>query len=309
MTDVAPGEGETGRSRYEGGSPADSHEVDRPTRNRTARFAWGAVAVILLGVVILVAYALTGSPATPQTVHRAVTPAAVTSEVTHVPAKVFDTVATTATGITLTPPRMLAGQPPLQSGGKPEVLYVGAEFCPFCGAERWPLIVALSRFGHFSSLYDMQSSQTSVFPGIQTFTFVGTGYQSRYVTFSGIELYSDVAGIDGAFTRIGRLSPAQAALVNRYDDTPGVPSGSIPFVDIGNRMIASTSGFSPAVLVHQAQATIAGDLSQSDQPVGQAVVASANYLTAGICASTGQQPASVCTSPGVVAAAQALSPG
>jgi hypothetical protein len=267
------------------------------------------VVIILLGVIVLVAYALTGSPATPQTVHRAITPAGVTAQVTHVPAKVFDTVGVTTTGVALTPPTTVTGQPPLQSGGKPEVLYVGAEFCPFCGAERWPLIVALSRFGHFSSLYDMQSSQSSVFPGIQTFTFVGTGYTSRYLTFTGVELYSDVAGPNGTFTRIDRLTPAQAALVNRYDPTPGVPTGAIPFVDIGNRMMASTSGFSPAVLVHLPQATIAGDLSQADQPVGQAVVASANYLTAGICSTTGQQPASVCTSPGVVAAAQALRPG
>jgi hypothetical protein len=36
------------------------------------------------------------------------------------------------------------------------------------------------------------------------------------------------------------------------------------------------------------------------------VVASANYLTAGICAATGQRPASTCTDKGVRAAATAL---
>ena len=41
---------------------------------------------------------------------------------------------------------------PLSSGGKPEVLYVGTEFCPYCAAESWSLIVALSRFGQFSGL-------------------------------------------------------------------------------------------------------------------------------------------------------------
>ena len=42
--------------------------------------------------------------------------------------------------------------PPLTSDGKPLVVYIGAEYCPFCAAERWPMVVALSRFGTFSGL-------------------------------------------------------------------------------------------------------------------------------------------------------------
>ena len=42
--------------------------------------------------------------------------------------------------------------PALTADGKPEVLYVGAEYCPFCAAERWPVVVALSRFGTWSGL-------------------------------------------------------------------------------------------------------------------------------------------------------------
>ncbi|HSR26568.1 MAG TPA: DUF929 family protein, partial [Candidatus Eisenbacteria bacterium] len=42
--------------------------------------------------------------------------------------------------------------------GRPEVLYVGAEYCPYCAAERWPLIVALSRFGTFSGVRAAASS-------------------------------------------------------------------------------------------------------------------------------------------------------
>src|SRR5215471_17073708 len=36
---------------------------------------------------------------------------------------------------------------PLTSGGKPEMLYIGAEYCPYCAAMRWSMAVALSRFG------------------------------------------------------------------------------------------------------------------------------------------------------------------
>ena len=36
----------------------------------------------------------------------------------------------------------------LTSNGKPEMLYIGAEFCPYCAASRWSMALALSRFGH-----------------------------------------------------------------------------------------------------------------------------------------------------------------
>ena len=48
-------------------------------------------------------------------------------------------------------------QPPLTARTgkkKPELLYIGAEYCPYCAASRWPLIIALSRFGTFKGLRD-----------------------------------------------------------------------------------------------------------------------------------------------------------
>src|SRR6266568_183753 len=50
--------------------------------------------------------------------------------------------------------------PLLTASGKPEIVYVGAEYCPFCAAERWALSVALSRFGSFSGLRLIHSSST-----------------------------------------------------------------------------------------------------------------------------------------------------
>jgi Domain of unknown function (DUF929) len=265
--------------------------------------------VILVAVIVLVAYALTNPPSTPRTVHRPATADDVVSALAGVPASVFDTVGVTAPTTPLVVPTVLAGQPPLLSHGKPEVLYVGGEFCPFCAAQRWPLIVALTRFGHFSRMTNMQSSQSSAFPGIQTFSFVGTVYRSRYLAFSGIELYSAAVDAQGVYTQIGTLSPVQALLVARFGTPPvkrGSAVGTFPFLDIGNVMVTSTSPFSPGILVGQSQGSIVGDLSQPSNPIGQAVVASANYLTAGMCAATGQRPTSTCTDKGVRAAAAAL---
>jgi hypothetical protein len=60
----------------------------------------------------------------------------------------------------------------LTSGGKPEMLYIGAEFCPFCGAMRWSMAVALSRFGTFTTpLRGFHSSATDTDPSTPTLTF------------------------------------------------------------------------------------------------------------------------------------------
>lgn len=277
--------------------------------NRTARFAWGAVVVLLAFVIGLVIYALAGPSSSAGVVHRARASSAVVSALDKIPASVFDSVGVTASaGAALTAPTVLTHQPPLESTGKPEVLFVGSEFCSFCAAERWPLIVALSRFGRFETLDNMQSAPQSVFPGIQTFSFVGTKYTSRYMAFSGVELYSDSAGRSGGFTRITSLTPAQSAVVGRYvgDGQRALQPGTYPFVDIDNLAVTSTSGFSPAVLEGRSQAAIAGDLSQPHNPVGRSIVASANYLTAGICRADGGRPSSVCDSKGVELAAHAL---
>lgn len=274
---------------------------------RTVRFAWVAVVVILLGVIALVAYALTDATPAQQVAHPPATSPATLVQLAAVPQATFDAV-TVNPPLTLRAPTVLEGQPPLVAHGRPEVLFVGADFCPFCAAERWPLVVALSRFGRFTRLYDTVSSPSSVFPSIQTFTFTGVRYASRYVTLTGVELYSNGTDADGSFARIAELSPAQQALVDRYRALapPGTLAGDHPFVDIGNRVATATSAFSPSLLVRQSQASIAGDLAEAQNPAGQAIIAAANQLTAGICDVTGQQPARVCTSKGVRSAASAM---
>jgi hypothetical protein len=277
-------------------------------RDRGRRVAWVAVVVILVGVIVLVTYALTR-----KTTPAAVTPQppsspAIVAQMAKVPADTFDDVGVSSPGFALTPPTVLHGQPKLTADGKPEVLWVGSEFCPFCAAERWPLIVALSRFGRFTTLYNTVSSANSVFPGIQSFSFDDATYSSRYLTFTGVELFSNTLTAGGSYQRIARLAPGQAALVARYGATQ--PGGASPFVDIADRMTATTAAFSPAALVHLSQGAIAGDLAHAAgppaDPTGEAVVAAANQLTAGLCAATGQRPRSVCSSRGVRTAASAL---
>ena len=84
---------------------------------------------------------------------------AIIDKVSSVPAALQDSVGIgTATAL----PTAVNGKV-ISVDGKPEVLYVGAEYCPFCAAERWPLMIALSRFGTFSGV-GLTHSSISKFP-------------------------------------------------------------------------------------------------------------------------------------------------
>jgi Domain of unknown function (DUF929) len=303
-----------------GPEPAPADDLSRPQPvgerdtqrqpqplSRTARFAWGAVIVILIGVVTLVIYAFT-MPSTRSVITPTPTPPSVVDALAHVSPSTFDAVGTqvTAKPTPLTAPTILAGQPRLALDGKPEVLFVGADYCPFCATERWPLIVALSRFGHFSGLHDTQSAGSSVFSDIQTFTFQNVGFTSPYLSFVAVELYSDELNPNGTYVRTATLTAQQAALVNRYGAAPRRSSTPIPFLDIANRMVATTAAFSPGLLTRQSQSDLVAALEMPHHAAGQAMVIAANQLTVGLCMATGQRPASVCASKGVRAEAAAL---
>jgi Domain of unknown function (DUF929) len=200
-------------------------------------------------------------------------------------------------------PVRLSGQPDLTSAGQPLVLYVGAEYCPFCAAQRWPLMVALSRFGSFSGLKKAHSASDDVFPNTATLSFHGATYTSDYLAFEGVELAtSERRG--GQYVPLQAMTPAQEAIVRTYNAPPYVPArstGAIPFLDFGNRYVMTGTTVDPSVLEGLTDEQIATALGNPDSPVGQAVLGSANAMTAVLCQLTGGQPAAVCSAPGVTA--------
>jgi hypothetical protein len=179
--------------------------------------------------------------------------------------------------------------PPLRAGGKPLVLYVGGEFCPFCAAERWPLINALSRFGKLQGLGFTTSSSSDVYPDTPTFTFNGATYTSPTVALQALE----VRDRDG--NQLELPTATQQALIAKYDAPPYVSSnGGIPFLLIGGRYVLSGSQFSPQLLAGLSQADIAERIANASTTESRSVLGSANWLTAAICDVNGGKPASTC---------------
>jgi hypothetical protein len=278
---------------------------------RSGLLTWGTIGVILVVIVAIVIVIVTkSSPNVSDTFVK--TPTAVVDDLTAVPMSVFNTVGVTAPRVQVSDPIVLTGQPPLDwtldGLKKPTLLYIGAEYCPYCAAERWPLIVALSRFGTFTNLGDMQSSSIDKFPSTQTFTLWKATYTSKYFNFFHVEGYSAVID-DSSPTGYAVLqTPTAAELADEttYDSStyvPGLPEGgSIPFISFNNKILIVGASYTPQTLAGSSRAQIAGSLASPSNYVGQGIIATANLISASVCSMDAQQPSSVCQSPGVLAA-------
>jgi hypothetical protein len=226
---------------------------------------------------------------------------ALLGEVTTVPLAVFNKIGITVpAGHPIFPPTILRKQPPFVTTVRgtpvPDSFFWGAEYCPYCAVTRWPVILALSRFGHFNRLYEMVSSPTDpAGPDVATFAFYRATYTSPYLAFTGYE-------VEDPFGHALMTTPAAIKrLVQRYN-----AAQSFPFMDVGNLLFVTQSAFGPWDLHGLSRTEIAGHLRDPSSTVTRQIVAFANYLTAGICASDRERPGAVCRSAGVVTADAAL---
>lgn len=297
-----PGKGPTAGRRV--GTPVAERG---PRRLSPTNMAYGAIALVVLVVIAIVVVKVAGGgPSTSSGLAPSVSPApaSLLSELTGVSTSVENTVGLPSTSL-VTAPKLVKNQTPLTSGGKPEALYIGAEFCPFCAAERWAMIVAFSRFGTFSGIQETTSSPWDTPPAIPTFTFASAHYSSSLVHFTMVEHESnDKSGL-GTRTILQPLTSQQSKLWSTYEAHFGASEG-YPFIDIGNKVFVVSPSYDPAILSGLNQSAIAAQLTNPKSTITQAIVGSANYLTAGICSLTGQQPASVCTQSAVTQAAKAI---
>jgi thiol-disulfide isomerase/thioredoxin len=277
----------------------------RAERRRQALIAGGSVVVVVAIVVAFIVVKVAGnSSAKAGSANPSGTalPASVLANVTGVPASTLDAVGTGSTykGAIQT----ISHGTPLTSGGKPEIVYVGAEYCPYCAAERWAMTAALSKFGTFSGLRGIHSSSTDTDPNTPTLTFYKSTYTSKYLVFSSTEAQT--------VTHATLQTPTalDTQLMSKYDVPPYVPSaqydGSFPFVDFGNKYVINGASFDPKVLAGKTWAQVAAALKDPSSPIAKAVDGATNLITAATCKITNERPANVCNSAGVTAASGAI---
>jgi hypothetical protein len=263
----------------------------RAQARRRALIVGGAITAVLAVVATVIAVKMTRTPAR---VAPATADAAVERSIASIPAATFNAVGAG----TAAPLKAISGQPELTLGGKPEVLFMSGEYCPYCAAERWAVAAALGRFGVLSGTRFIHSSPTDVYPDTPTMSFYKSSYTSRYVAFVPVEWYSakpDPATPTG-YAYLQRPTPQQAAVFSRYS------GGGFPFLDIGNRYVASGVQYLPSALASMTWAQVAAAMRDPSSPVAKDIDGAANMITAAICKLTHGQPGSVCTSAGVRAA-------
>ncbi|MHA3704086.1 DUF929 family protein [Jatrophihabitans sp. YIM 134969] len=249
------------------------------------------IALVVVVVAVFVVVKVTSGGDDSRVIASGPAPASVVSAVTSIPAATFDAV---GAGSDVKAPTPVDGSA-LTSDGKPRVLYVGGEFCPFCAAERWVVVASLARFGTFTNLAQTNSASDDVYPDTATLSFHGASYVSDYLVFDGYET------TDREHKPLDTLPSSDEALLQSLD-----PDGSIPFQDLGGKFVQSGSSYVPTVLKGKTHAEIASAIKDPDTDIGKAVLAAANLYTARLCQLTDGQPGAVCTSSGVTAAASSL---
>ena len=279
----------------------------RQVPRRYLALALIVVAILLLGALVIVRdNSGPGSSSTVETFTPA--PSSLVTSLATVPASVYNAVGISSPANPVTPlqpagsgnaPLWLAaanGGPPL-----PVVFFDGAEFAPYAAVERWPLTLALSRFGTFTQLGLMQSSPTTVFANLSTFTFWNVRYSSKYLIFESVERYSSLNPTGARYLDLETPDARQSAAIADY----GSNAGTFALVDVANRDVLDGAAFSPAVLAGLSQDQVAGDLTTPASPLTQAMATATNEITAAICSVDGDKPDAVCESRGILAADQA----
>ncbi|HEX6818628.1 MAG TPA: DUF929 family protein [Ktedonobacterales bacterium] len=268
-------------------------------KRKSARQAWwqknlplliaGVTVVLLVGIIVLIAHNASGGPAgigDPA-------PANVTQPLTQAPASLY---ASVGTGGLSSPFKHIGGNGgggdiAKGSGGKPVFFYAGAEYCPFCAAERWSMVMAVSRFGTISNLHLSASSGTDNYPNTPTFTFIGSSYSSNTIDFQSLE----AQGRDQNNSTPLQTPTAQQGQFLKFNGKPYLSDNGIPYLDVANQYVTNGSGYQPGALDNMTWQQISDTIKSSPHDtVTQDIVGNANYITAAICQTTGQQPASVC---------------
>jgi hypothetical protein len=269
----------------------------RAARRRNILVVGSSVVAVLVVIGIIVAVAVSGSGKSSTAKNGnpvTAAPAAVTDALANVPAD--------ATGLNFNklvtgPPSKVNGAALTGKGGLPQVLYVGADYCPYCAATRWPLAVALGRFGTFSDLKTTYSSDSDTSPHTPTLSFYKSSYSSPYIDFVGIEHQ------DGVGKPLEPLTDQQDQLFSN------IGGGSYPFIDFGGSWIQHGGSFDPNDLKGMTPEQVAQKIGDTSTDVGKTVQAGADVFTAIICEINGGKPGNVCTAPGVKAAQAALNAG
>jgi thiol-disulfide isomerase/thioredoxin len=178
--------------------------------------------------------------------------------------------------------------------GKPDIIYIGAEWCPYCAVDRWALTITLLRFGNLSGLEYMLSSSSDIYPNTPTFTFANSTYISKYISFVPYEFEN----------REGEPLATPPYYIQYLWKELG--NKSIPFVYVGGYYYQTGTIINPGLINGKSWNYALNQLG-SNTEFAKEVYTEANMLTAEICKIDGNQPSNVCKNPTIIQIEKMLS--
>ncbi len=171
----------------------------------------------------------------------------------------------------------ITDKPLKRESGKALVFFMGAGFCPFCAAERWAIVGALSKFGKWKGLEDTVSAgYDEKYLNIPTVSFARAKYESDQVEFVGRET------ADRNFEPLQELGEKDCEILDATN-----PDQLIPFLLVDGRFIQVGAGYSPKILEGMDHAKVKAELANSASSVGKEIMSEIDNITALICMSIG----------------------
>ncbi len=261
--------------------PARGRQARQAAHRRNRTYAILAVGAAVVIIAVVVAFSVSGgSGGAP----RSPAPAAAVDQVNAI------TVSTLVEGnvrITPTTYAATAAGGALTQNGKPEVLFIGAEFCPICAAERWPMTIALMKFGTFTNLGTTHSAVSDGDAG--TWTYYGSTYSSPYLSFVPRELYTNQPS--GSYYKpLDTLTKAEQAVWTANEGT----NLAFPFIDFGGQAVLESAQYNPQTLYYKSFSEILASVGSNNNTIGAQINSAAAVFTKYLCNMTKDQPSSVC---------------
>jgi thiol-disulfide isomerase/thioredoxin len=175
----------------------------------------------------------------------------------------------------------------VKRNGKLLVFFMGAEYCPYCAAERWAIVRALSKYGQWSGLKQtMSAAREEAFLNLPTYDLTEATYSSPHVEFVCREIK------DREFKPLQKLSKAEEKLVRKYN-----PDKSIPFLLIGGRFMQVEAGFTPKIFIGHTFRQTETELKKIESDIRKTIDDEANIISALMCVSG--LPPELCKETGV----------
>jgi thiol-disulfide isomerase/thioredoxin len=163
----------------------------------------------------------------------------------------------------------------MRRSGKLLVFFMGAEYCPYCAAERWSIVRGLQKFGQWDGLKQtISAARDEPFLNLPTYDFTKATYTSPHIEFVAREVK------DREFKPLQKLLKTEEKLVRKFN-----PKKEIPFLLVGGRFMQIGPGFTPKIFIGHTFRQTETELKKVESEIRKTIDDEANIIAALLCVS------------------------